>query len=231
MNIKTIASSSSGCSYIVESGGYQLIIDCGIPLKKIRSALDHDLSKVVGCIVSHSHGDHAKYLPQLEKETTIPIFCTAGTKEKFGLKTATVWNPEGGLYNIAFQFYIKPVPLVHDVENCGFIILAGESPNVKRLLYATDTGELNYTIPGLTHLMIEANYSFDLLVKSTSDKSMIKRVQETHLDIDQAVEFVKRHPDLEEIHLIHLSDNNSDEKLFKRMVQDVCGIPVHIAGK
>jgi phosphoribosyl 1,2-cyclic phosphodiesterase len=228
MNIKTIASSSDGCSYIIESNGYYLIIDMGVPLKKIRAALDYDLSKVVGCIVSHEHGDHAKGLPQLEKETSIPIFCTAGTAEKFDLKTTKTLG-DGFYFLKPSSFYFAKVELTHDVENYGFVIWSNGGR--KKLFYATDTGEINFKIPGLTHLMIEANHSFDLLVKSTSDKSMIKRVQETHLDIDQVVEFVKRHPDLEEVHLIHLSDNNSDEKVFKTMVQDACGVPVHVAGK
>ena len=69
MNIKTISSSSKGCSYIVESGKHQIIIEAGVPLKRIREALNHDLSKVVACLVSHEHVDHAHYLKQIEKQT------------------------------------------------------------------------------------------------------------------------------------------------------------------
>ncbi len=90
MNIKTINSSSEGCAYIVESNGSQLLIEMGISLKKIRQALNFDFSGVVGCLVSHEHGDHAKYLPQLEKETFIPIWCTEGTKKRFNLKGCNV---------------------------------------------------------------------------------------------------------------------------------------------
>ena len=219
MNIKPISSSSSECCYIVESGGYQLIIEAGNSLKRIREALNNDLSKVVGCLISHEHGDHARYVKQIEKETSIPIFCTEGTKERYELKNSFSFEELG--------FNCVPVSLPHDCECYGFIIPA----NQKILFYATDTHDVKYTIPGLTHLMIEANHSFELMLESERAKPQVKRAFETHLSIDKVVEFVKRHPDLEEIHLIHLSDAHSDAELFKKMVQDVAGCPVYVAGK
>jgi phosphoribosyl 1,2-cyclic phosphodiesterase len=213
MKIKPIASSSKGNCYIVESNGKQLIIDCGIPLKRIREALDHDLSNVVGCLVSHEHGDHAKYLPQLERETSIPIYAVFADQEHF--------------FTPGLEFCIWPLKLSHDVECFGFLIRHKE----KNLFYATDTGEVNYTINGLTHLMIEANHSFEILTESEQNPALVKRICETHLGIEQVVEFVKRHPDLEEIHLLHLSSRHSNAGEFKRMVQDVSGCPTFVAGE
>jgi phosphoribosyl 1,2-cyclic phosphodiesterase len=228
MNITSIASSSAGNAHIIESGGYQLILDMGVPLSRIREALNHDLSKVVGCLVSHEHMDHCSGLSQLVKGSSIPIFCSEKVKEACGIGICDTF--EFQLFKwVRGCFNITPISLVHDTECFGFFIF--DIKTRKKLLYATDTGEINYTIPGLTHLMIEANYSFDRLIDSEVNTAARKRIAETHLSIDQVVEFVSRHKELEEIHLLHLSDGHSDAIEFKRMVQDVAAVPVYVANK
>lgn len=224
MNIKTIASSSAGCCYIIESNGKHLIIDIGVPLKRIREALNHDLSSVVGCLISHSHGDHCKYAKQLEKETSVPIWCTTGTGIGCELKLAKIIT--GNKIKVG-NFQILPVKLFHDVENFGFLIQDGSDS----LFYATDTVKVPYTFPELKKVMIEANHSFELMLQSGMHKSVVERTAETHLDIDRAIDFIKRHPDLEEIHLLHLSSSHSDAGLFKKMAQDASGVPVYVAGE
>lgn len=230
MKIKSIASSSSGCCYVVTSGGYSLLIDCGVSLSKIRAALNHDLSKVVGCLVSHDHADHSGFLPQLEKETSISIWCSKGTKTRFDLIGANrLWGKLP--LNMAGIFSVLPLELKHDqdpfCECFGFLI----TDRTKKLFYATDTGEIKYTIPGLSHAMLECNHSFERLIESEQNKAAVKRICETHLDVDQVCEFVSRHPNLEEIHLLHLSDAHSDAKQFKEAVQRVSGCVVKVAKK
>jgi Mg/Co/Ni transporter MgtE len=77
--------------------------------------------------------------------------------------------------------------------------------------------------------MIEANYDFETVIESSAYHK--KRSVETHLDIDSVVEFVKNHPSLEEIWLLHLSDQHSDAERFKAMVQDASGAVVYVAGE
>lgn len=222
MNIKTIASSSSGCCYLIEAGGEQLLIECGISLKKIREALDFDLSSVVGCLVSHEHKDHCVALAAIE--ASLPI-STYGPHISGSHHNTAI--PEH-VFHCGSKFTVKPLLLEHDVECFGYIVKAGGD----LLFYATDTGEINYTIPGLTHLMIEANYSFEKLLKSPPDGSAAARVSENHLSIAGAIYFAERHKEkLKEVHLLHLSDRHSDEERFKRMAQEALGIPVYVAQK
>ena len=225
MKIKTIASSSSGCCYLIESQGEQLLIECGIPLKKIRESLDFDLSRVVGCLVSHEHKDHCRSLAGITIHTNI----TSYAPDSFsGVVLCRCGGLSAGEVFACDHFRIKAISLKHDVECFGYVIKSGKDI----LFYATDTSEVNYTIKGLTHLMIEANYSFEKLSKSTADKSVIARVSENHLSIDAAIEFAERHKDtLREVHLLHLSDAHSDERQFKRMAQEALGVPVYVAKK
>lgn len=53
--LKTIATGSSGNSYVLMSDEEILLIDCGVNVMEIKKAIDFKISNVVGCIVSHKH--------------------------------------------------------------------------------------------------------------------------------------------------------------------------------
>lgn len=55
MNFKTIATGSKGNCYILETEKGSLLIEAGIPIKKIKQALDYDFREVVGCLLTHEH--------------------------------------------------------------------------------------------------------------------------------------------------------------------------------
>ncbi len=226
MKIISIRSSSQGCCYIVESQGYQLLIECGIPFKSIQKAFDFDFKNLIACIVSHEHGDHSKYLPFLEDKTTIPIYCTQGTKDLFNLSICEIII-QNKIIKPGGNFAVLPVKLLHDVECFGFVIATGNDV----LFYATDTSQLpKKIIVGLSHLMIEANHSFESIMDS--DHAHAKRAFQNHLDIDSVVSFCKLHQKtLQEIHLIHLSDSHSDADKYKTMVARAVGVPVFVAEK
>jgi ribonuclease BN (tRNA processing enzyme) len=230
MNIVPIASSSAGNAYVVYSGTDKLLIDCGVSPKRIRQA-GFSLSDFSACLISHEHGDHSRYANEISKY--MPIWCTDGTRIQLNLKNVSV--VEHNETSNCGSFLVRFLMLHHDAICYGFLIDDGNH----KLFYATDTSfvghivndfeKVEYRIRGLTKLMIEANYSFELLVESEQNKSVVRRICETHLDIDQVVEFVKRHPDLQEIWLLHLSNTNSDAELFKKMVQAASGCIVRVA--
>ena len=56
MRFKSIASSSGGNCYLVQSeGASDLLIEAGIPLKRIREALGFSVSALAGVLISHEH--------------------------------------------------------------------------------------------------------------------------------------------------------------------------------
>ena len=83
--------------------------------------------------------------------------------------------------------------------------------------------------------MIECNYSKSILDKnideSITPKFMRKRLIKSHFSLENVLEFLKANDlsKVQEIHLLHLSDSNSDEALFKQEVQKLTGKPVYIA--
>lgn len=56
MFLKCIASGSSGNSYALISDKEILLIETGVRLMEVKKNIDFQISKVVGCIISHEHG-------------------------------------------------------------------------------------------------------------------------------------------------------------------------------
>lgn len=56
MTFESYASSSAGNLYSITDGKTTLLIECGLPKKKLLKALDFNLLKINACLLSHSHG-------------------------------------------------------------------------------------------------------------------------------------------------------------------------------
>ncbi len=55
MNLICLGSSSSGNCYLLENETECLILECGIKFAEIKKALDFNVSKIQGVVVSHQH--------------------------------------------------------------------------------------------------------------------------------------------------------------------------------
>ena len=82
--------------------------------------------------------------------------------------------------------------------------------------------------------MIEANYDQKLLDEQYEagevNSALYKRIMNNHLSIEQTLEWLSK-TDLskvEEIHLLHLSNRNSDAADFKERVQKLTGKETYI---
>jgi phosphoribosyl 1,2-cyclic phosphodiesterase len=192
MELTVVGSSSDGNGYVLQNDDEALIIECGRPFSEIKKAVGYNVSKIVGAVVSHEHGDHAKYLNQYER--LYPIFSPALGK--------------GDKKTVFGNFKIYSFPVVHDVDCYGFYI---EHPDMGRLVFATDTQYVKYCFRNLrvNHIMIECNYQvgrFEVL----SPKS--EHVISGHMSEQAAMEFVEanRTESLRTVLFVHLSNENAD---------------------
>ena len=221
MKLKILGSSSRGNCYILETETEALIIEAGVNTQKVKQALNFDGSKVVGCLITHEHLDHAKYIGYL-LDLGIKVYASSGTYHKF---TGNNW-PERYIIKedqekyMAFNiggFKIKAFKTFHDAaEPLGFLI---EHEEIGRLLFCTDSRVIPYRFNGLNHILIEANYSFDLV----NESSRRNRVFTEHMEIGTTIDFLKR-TDLSNVHnivLIHLSNENSHAMNFAQKVKEV----------
>jgi phosphoribosyl 1,2-cyclic phosphodiesterase len=79
--------------------------------------------------------------------------------------------------------------------------------------------------------MVECNYSEALLQKNEAlPEELKRRIRTSHFELENVKEFF-RCQDLsktEKIYLIHLSNDNSDEKLFQSEIEKITGMPVYL---
>jgi phosphoribosyl 1,2-cyclic phosphodiesterase len=227
--IKILATGSKGNAYIIEDGDKSILIDPGISISDLRKRSNFGLSRLDFALLSHEHKDHSRAVKDLLKNG-LAVGMSPGTCEALGLTCAGhICRLKSEVEFKADDWKILPFAVHHDAaEPLGFLI---GSPSGKKILFATDTCYINYRFPGVTHWMIECNYSEDLLKKNTRLAGDIKnRIRTSHFEF-QNLKIFFENQDLsktEKIYLIHLSDDNSDEKLFQNEIEKITGVPVFL---
>ena len=232
MKLKTLATGSKGNLYLIQTESGDLLIEAGLPIKKIKQKLNFNFNNILGCLITHEHGDHAKSIQDIA-ELGIDVYTSNGTV------TATKTNHYR--YNIIEakkefkigDFKILPFDIQHDsLEPLGFLI----EYQGKRLLFATDTYYLKYKFANLTHIAIECNYVETVIKEKLENKeihiSQVERLLKSHMSLENCIEFLKANDlsKVEEMHLIHLSERNSDIEIIEREIKKVYRGKLKIGG-
>lgn len=226
IKIKTIASGSKGNAHIIESENNTLLLDAGVTFREIQQAVGFNIAKIDACFVTHRHGDHSNAAPILIKRG-IRVYAPKDTADKF--KGVIALKAKQSL--TIGDFKVTPFEVPHDVPCFGYLIKAGD----EKLLYIVDAGYVPYTFKNITHLMLEANHSREIITERANrgklPQKLAERILKTHLSIEAAMEFIKKNDmsRIKEIRLLHLSDDNSNAVYFKRQVQEETGKIVYIA--
>ncbi|EDP7604078.1 MBL fold metallo-hydrolase [Listeria seeligeri] len=231
MNIKTIASGSKGNAYVISSGRSRLLIECGINFDKIRKALNFDLSTVESCLISHEHGDHSAGVKKMLRTSNIKIYASEGTLSALNVPDNRQFILKEKQAQNVGDWIVLPFRTEHDAEEpLGFMI---QQKN-ERLLFITDSYYVRYKFKNINYLMIECNYSADILEENVINKVIHpvqkKRVLQSHFSLENVKDFLKANDlsQLREIHLLHISDKNGDKERFKKEIQAITGIPVYV---
>lgn len=237
IEIKSLSSGSKGNCYRITNGSTPLLLECGIPFKEIQKGLDFKVSEIAGCLISHEHQDHCKAVAEIIK-AGIETYMSLGTIEALeleekGLSGYRINVLKSKRHLTIGTWAVLPFDTQHDsVEPLGFLL---SNQDGDKLLYATDTYYLKYRFKGLTHIMLEVNYSLDIL-KNNVESGMVDPILKTrmlrsHMNLENAKKLLKANDlsKVQEIWLLHLSDGNSDEKRFKKEIMELTGKPTFIA--
>lgn len=232
MEIKVLASGSSGNAYRISDGKTSLLLDAGIPLKAIQVGCSFKVTQIQGCFVTHNHQDHSKAARDLIK-LGIDIYTSQGTIDACGLTGHRV-HPLKELQEITVgTFKVLPFDVQHDAPDpLGFLFTSNETG--EKLLYFTDTYYIKYRFQGLTHIMAECNYDKETLQKSVDAGyipiELVPRLMKSHMSMEHFLDVLKANDlrEVRQIYLLHLSNNNSDEKRFKEEVQKLTGAEVYV---
>jgi len=241
MKLRILNSGSDGNCYILDNGTDALVIEAGVKLIDVKQAIDFDVSRINGCLVSHEHGDHSKYVLDFMK-SNIKVYASQGTFNRLSQKMKIDRYRDrligelqtGKQYQIG-AFKVIPFDVQHDcAEPLGFLI---NHPDMGTTLFATDTYYLKYKFKGLNNIMIECNYRDDILqnnvMKGGIPPFLLKRTMQSHMSYDTCVSTLLAN-DLRDVHnivLIHLSSQNSNSAEFVDGIRKATGKVVNAAEK
>ena len=230
MKLSVLASSSKANGYLLQNQSEALVIEAGVSLLRVKQALNFRLDIIQGCIVTHRHKDHARALVAYANAginilAPDDVFSEHQRHHRFRVVKS------GKGYKLG-NFRIIPFEVQHDVPCYGYLI---DHPDTGRILFLTDTYLCEYTFPGLNHILIQANYCDDILeeniLRGIEHPGKRERLLTSHMELKttQAVLMAQDLSEVQNIVLIHLSELNSDEKLFADQVSAVTGRPVKVA--
>jgi phosphoribosyl 1,2-cyclic phosphodiesterase len=236
MKLKILGSSSAGNCYILENESEALVLEAGVRFDEVKRALDFNIAKVVGCLISHEHNDHAGELGQFIAHA-IPCYASLGTIEAKGYgfgHILQVIQAVSAPYEIG-SFKVLVFHTRHDAaEPLGFFINHPETGNV---LFATDTFYLPRLFSGLSNILIEANYRTDILEENARSgrisEARRNRTLQSHMSYETCLEALLAN-DLSKVNnivLIHLSNDNSNAVEFQEGIRKATCKTTRVADK
>ena len=209
--LKVISTGSAGNAYVLTAGGETLLLELGVPFSDILKALDFDISGVVGCLCSHIHADHYQSA-QTAKRYQMWVYLPHNLKAKQKYRL-------GG-------FTFMPLQVPHGECKCYAYVI--EHEDMGKLLFATDMSRFPYKVNGLDHIMIECNYSSDILIENATENGggFGYSRYEDHMELGECVTTLDRlnHGYLKNVVLIHASHTNGDPAMFEKTIFEETGI-------
>ena len=204
MTLTCIGTGSSGNCYLLKSDCGTLILDCGVPVRKIKETLNWDFSEVVGVVVTHQHKDHANAMKDL-KLLGIPFF-------------TPFFRQYGGFIVTAVPLKDKTGKWLHtngDGSECevyGFLIEA----EGHRIAYFTDFEYLPYTFrkTPITDFLIACNHEDDMEYEDSA-KEYHSILGHSSLSTVKEIIRVNRTPELKNVILCHLTWAADRGKMLK----------------
>lgn len=230
MQLKVLGSSSKGNCYLLDNGNECLVIEAGISFREVQEAVNYDIRRIRGLIITHEHMDHAKHLKKF-MDAMIPVYMSDGTRNAVKVKE----EQRRRIRTIGTSYAATPIGrfsvcgfwVNHDAEQpFGYVI---EHPEMGRMIFATDTKDLPYTFPGVNHMVIECNYDRAILERNIKDgrvdPARAMRIKETHMSFSQCLKELS-YTDMKAVRnivLIHLSNDNADGERFRETITELTG--------
>lgn len=211
MRLSILSSGSSGNATYIESAAGGLLVDAGLPCRRIESLLariGRSLDDVGAVLLTHGHADHASGVRSLVRECGIEVFAAPGAGERLGA-TKVLPGEAFEVCGLTATFFEVP----HDSSTYGVRLSDGE----RDVAMATDLGEAGPEVlrrmRGADVVVLEANHDSDWLRGGPYSARLKRRISSAsgHLSNRQAAEaaMALAPHGLKDLVLAHLSKTNN----------------------
>lgn len=211
-----LGSGSRGNCVALACEGAALLIDAGFSAREIArraAAGGMALDAVIGVVLTHEHGDHARGAARLASRLGVPILTAPGTRDRLNADARVATHlPLGLTRDVALgPFTIRACPTSHDAaEPLAVAVHTADGASVG---VAYDLGRATtatrYLLRGLSAIVLEANHDDVLLRTSGYPPAVQQRIAGSggHLSNRAAAELLGEvyHPGLAVVVLAHLS--------------------------
>lgn len=231
----SLYSGSSGNSIFVGNENTKILIDAGVPGKKIDEALakiDQNPKEIDGIFITHEHSDHVKGVGVISRKYDIPIYANDKT-----------WEAMKGLigkikeHNIRIMdkrstveikdLSIKSFNIPHDaIAPVGYTIKSKDSAISIATDFGVFTEEIKDNIKESDIILLECNHDVNMLKFGPYPYNLKRRILSEigHLSNDdcaKAITELTKYGNNKQIVLGHLSGTNNHPDLAYQTVLNV----------
>ncbi|MCQ2969855.1 MAG: MBL fold metallo-hydrolase [Clostridium sp.] len=235
MKFCSLYSGSSGNSIFIASNNTKILIDAGLPGKKIDDALKYigeEASSIDGIFITHEHIDHIKGVGVLSRKYDIPIYANNNTwavmKKNIGkIKEDNIRVMDRRSSVTINDLEIRSFNIPHDaIAPVGYTVSCdGKSASV-----VTDFGvfteEIRDNIIDSDIILLESNHDVNMLKMGPYPYNLKLRVlgENGHLsndDCGNAILNLLKNNKKKHIMLGHLSGTNNHPDLAYQTIADI----------
>lgn len=231
----SLYSGSSGNSILIGSENSKILIDAGLPGKKIDEALaslNIKGQELDGIFITHEHSDHIKGVGIVSRKYDVPIFANADTwaamEKSIGkIKEHNIRVIDRRSVTIVKDLEVKNFCVPHDAAApSGYTVALGN----KRASVATDFGiytqEIRDNIKDSQVLLLESNHDINMVKFGPYPYQLKRRIlsEVGHLcneDCGKMIVDILKDRDPKKIILGHLSNTNNHPDLAYESVSSV----------
>lgn len=245
MKFCSLYSGSSGNSIFIASNEAKILIDAGLPGKKIDEALKkigENPSDIDGIFITHEHSDHIKGVGVVSRKYNVPIYANANTWSAMESSIGKIKEHNIKIIDRRSTISIKDLDIKsfnipHDaIAPCGYTLHS----KGKYVSVATDFGiytqEIKDNIKDSEVILLESNHDVSMLKFGPYPYTLKRRIlsEVGHLsneDCGKAIVDLLKHQVGKKIILGHLSGTNNHPDLAFQTVIDVLNENKIVQGK
>nr|WP_040407994.1 MBL fold metallo-hydrolase [Allofustis seminis] len=234
LHISILASGSTGNAIYVESEKTKLLVDCGLPGKKIHelfNQIDRSPDDLDAILVTHEHADHIKGVGVLSRRHDLDIYANEKTWDAMAPKIGKIAKEhqnhfQRGQLKTIGDIDILSFGVSHDAADPQFYAFQKDN---ERFVILTDTGyvsdQMRHELKNADAYLMESNhdvqmlrmgpYPWHLKQRILGDKGHLSNEESSLAMAEMIGDRTKR------IYLGHLSQKNNMKSVARSTVEDI----------